>query len=96
MAKPLTIGTQTFDTQAAAIEFIRQVLYRHTLQAPIDEPDHAFLLELLRKHPHAAEKVGVGIKHFTVEKAKGGTQCFYITRVDGSRSDFSFMKCLRG
>lgn len=37
-----------------------------------------------------------GVKHFTVENAKGGTRCFYVTRVDGLRSDFSFMKCLRG
>jgi hypothetical protein len=96
MAKPLTIGTRAFDTQGAAREFIRQVLYRHALQAPIDGPDHAFLLELLSKHPNAAEKIGVGVKHFTLEKAQGGTQCFYITRVDGSRLDFSFEKCLKG
>ena len=44
MAKPLTIGTRAFDTQGAAREFIRQVLYRHALQAPIDGPYHAFLL----------------------------------------------------
>jgi hypothetical protein len=96
MAKPLTIGTRTFDTQAAAVEFIREVLYKHPLLAPIDCADHAFLLELLSKHPQAAEKIGVGVKYFTVENAKGGTQCFYITRIDGSQSDFSFMKCLRG
>jgi hypothetical protein len=51
---------------------------------------------LLNKHARASEKIGVGVKHFTVEKAKGGTQCFYITRLDGSRFDFSFMNCLRG
>ena len=96
MAKPHTIGSHTFDTRAAAVAFIQEVLYRHSLLEPIQGEDHEFLLELLNKHPRAAEKVGAGIRHFTVEKAKGGTQCFYITRVDGSRSDFSFMNCLRG
>ena len=96
MAKSLTVGTRIFGTQAAAVNFIREVLYRHPLLTPIDGSDHAFLLELLSKHPHAAEKIGVGVEYFTVGKAKGGTQCFYITRVDGSRSDFSFMKCLKG
>jgi len=96
MAKSHTIGPHTFGTQAAAITFIQEVLYRHPLLEPIKGDDHAFLLELLKKHPNAAEKVGAGVRHFTVEKAKGGTQCFYITRVDGSRSDFSSMKCLRG
>jgi hypothetical protein len=96
MAKSHRIGPHTFDTQAAAVTFIQEVLYRHPLLGPISGDDHAFLLELLKKHPHAAEKVGAGVKHFTVENAKGGTRCFYVTRVDGSRSDFSFMKCLRG
>jgi hypothetical protein len=96
MAKPHIIGSHTFDTQAAAVAFIQEVLYRHPLLDPIKGDDQAFLLELLKKHPRAAEKIGAGVKHFTVEIAKGGTQCFYITRVDSSRSDFSFMKCLRG
>jgi hypothetical protein len=96
MAKSNTIVPHTFDTQAAAVAFLQKVLYRHPLLEPIRGDDHAFLLELLKKHPRAAEKVGAGVKHFTVENAKGGTRCFYLTRVDGLRSDFSFMKCLRG
>ncbi len=96
MAKPQTIGSHSFGTQAAAVTFIQEVLYRHQLLKPINGADHEFLLDLLNKHPRKAEKIGSGVKYFTVEKAQGGTQCFYITRVDGSRSDFSFMKCLRG
>jgi hypothetical protein len=94
MAKSLTIGTRTFPTKVAARTFIREVLYRHQLLAPITGPDHAFLQELLSKHPRAAEKIGVGVKHFTVAKAKGGTQCFYITRIDGSWLNFSFENCI--
>jgi hypothetical protein len=48
--------------------------------------------------PHEAglaKKIGAGVKHFTVEKSKGGTQCFYITRIDGSHLDFSVENCLR-
>jgi DNA-directed RNA polymerase-4 subunit 1 len=96
MAKPHTIASHTFGTQATAVAFIQKVLYRHPPLEPIQDAGHEFLLELLKKHPRKAEKIGVGVKHFTVENAKGGTRCFYITRVDGSRSDFSFMKCLRG
>jgi hypothetical protein len=94
--KPITIGTRTFDTKGAAEKFIQEILYRRPLLAPIDGPDHAFLLALLSKHPDAVKKIGVGVKHFTVEKSIGGTQCFYITRVDGTREDFSFGKCLKG
>ena len=95
MAKSHTIGPHTFKTQAVAVAFIQEVLYRHPLLEAITGDDHAFLLEL-KKHPRAVEKIGAGVKHFTVENAKGGTRCFYVTRADDSRSDFSFMKSLRG
>jgi hypothetical protein len=94
MAKPVTIGTLTFDSQTAARKFIREVRSRHPLLAPIDGPDHMFLLDLLNKHSRAAEKIGAGVKHFTVEKSIGGTQCFYITQVDGSHLNFFFDNCL--
>ena len=54
----------------------KKVLYRHPLLEPIHGADHEFLLELLKKHPRKTEKIGVGVKHFTFEKAQGGTQCF--------------------
>jgi hypothetical protein len=76
MAKPQTIGSYSLDTQAAAIAFIQEVLYRRPLLEPIRDADHEFLLELLKKHPRKTEKIGLGVKHFTVEKAQGGTQCF--------------------
>jgi hypothetical protein len=82
-AQPQSIGPHTFDTKGAAEAFIQEVLYRHPLLEPITGDDHAFVLDLLKKHKRAAEKIGAGVKHFTVENAKGGTRCFYITRVDG-------------
>ena len=95
MPKPQTIGSHTFATKGAAKEFIKAILHRHPLKAPITGEDHEFLIDLLKKHERAAEKIGAGVKHFTVENAKGGTQCFYIMRVDGSREDFSTGKCLK-
>ena len=95
-AKPQTIGSRTFDTKGTAIEFIQGILYRYDLRVPITGDDHDCVMDLLRKHPKAAEKIGVGVKHFTIEPAEGGTRCFYITRVDGSRDDFSFLKSLKG
>lgn len=95
-SKPLTISGVSFQTQKDAQEYIQGILYRYPLKTPIPEPDHSFLCALVSLHPSAAEKIGTGIDHFTVEKALGGTVCFYVTRTDGSRSDFSFGKCLRG
>jgi hypothetical protein len=94
MAKPFTIGAESFDNKGEARKFIRKFFTGIHSRPPI-VPDHAFLLELLNRHPRTAEKIGVGVKHFTVDKSTGGTQCFYITRVGGSGpDDFSFEKCL--
>lgn len=94
--KPVDIGTMRFRTQTAAVFFFRELLNSQPLKVPIPEPHHSFLCDLLSAHPRAKEKVGTGIQCFTVEHALHGTRCFYITRVDGSRTDFSFYKYVRG
>lgn len=95
-SKSLSIGEKHFETQGAANLFIKELLNSQPLKVKIPEPHHSFLCALLARHPEAAEKIGVGIGHFTVEPAVHGTRCFYLTRVDGSRDDFSCGKCVRG
>lgn len=96
LRKPLTIGKTFYASQTAANEFIRELLHRHPLRTAIPEPDHSFLLALISRHPRAAEKVGAGVRHFTVEPAMHGTRCFYVNRVDGTKDDFCTSKCVRG
>lgn len=95
-SKPITIGNKLFKTQSEANAVIKELLNSQPLKTPIPEPHHSFLRSLLDLHPRAKAKIGAGLKHFTVEHAKGGTRCFYITRVDGTRDDFSTGKCVRG
>lgn len=95
-SKPLTIGEKRFETQKAANLFIKELLNGQPLKAAIPEPHYSFLCALISRHPRAAEKIGSGIGRFTVERALHGTRCFYLTRVDGSRTDFSYFKCTRG
>jgi len=95
-SKPVTIGSKQFETQKAATSYVRELLNSQPLKQPIPESHHSFLCDLLALHPRAKEKFGDGIRHFSVERALHGTRCFYLTRVDGSRTDFSFYKCARG
>jgi len=95
-SNPLTINGKSFATQKAANLYIQKLLNSQPLKTPIQEPHHSFLSALIPRHPNAAEKVGVGIRHFTVEFAAHGTRCFYLTRVDETRTDFSYFKCVRG
>ena len=94
--EPLTIGEESFRTPRAAELFIQRLRNRQSLEIPIPEPHHSFLCALVARHPHAAEKAGPGIRYFTVERAVYGTRCFYLTRLDGTKTDFSYIKCVRG
>jgi hypothetical protein len=85
-----------FETQTAANSFVQLLLNSQPLRAAIPEPHHTFLCSLLALHPRGPEKIGSGISYFTVEHAVHGTRCFYLTRTDGSRTDFSYFKCVRG
>jgi Protein of unknown function (DUF3223) len=95
-AKPLDVGGKHFETQKDANSYIKELLNAQEILAGISEPDHSFLCSLISRHPRAKEKVGPGVSHFTVEFALHGTRCFYITRVDGSKVNFSYFKCTRG
>lgn len=95
-SKPLTIGGKHFETRKAANLFIQELLNGQPLRAAIPEPHHSFLCALISRHPSAAEKIGSGTGHFTVEHALHETRCFYLTRFDGTRTDFSYFKCMRG
>jgi hypothetical protein len=95
-SKPLTIGVRHFGTLRTANRFIKELLNSQPLKAAIPEPHRSFLFALVSRHPRAAEKAGAGIGHFTVGHALHGTRCFYLTRIDGTRTDFSYFKCTRG
>lgn len=59
-----------------------------------DPVDVGFLYDLLLMHPSAAQKVGSGVASFQVERNGYNTIGFWLTRTDGSRTDFSFLECL--
>jgi hypothetical protein len=58
--------------------------------------EHNVLLELIKLHPKANEKIGSGIDYFFVQKSKWKFNQFnfMIKRTDGSTVDFSYQTCL--
>ena len=86
-------GTDYSKTKAK--EVVSGILNGYNIGDEVVGPHHDLLLDVLDYHPDAASKIGVGVKRFLVAvepvyKGRG----FIIERVDGSRIDFSFMKCL--
>jgi hypothetical protein len=45
-------------------------------------------------HPEAADKIGSGIKDFSVRSADFGTKCFWVNRTDGTTDKFSHTACV--
>jgi hypothetical protein len=90
----LTIGQKIFETRKAADRFVRDLLYGQPLKIAIPDPHHSFLSALISMHARAEEKIGKGIGHFTVENSVRGGRCFCLTRIDGTKTDFTFYECV--
>ncbi len=99
MAKQFVVNGETFKTQQALVERIRRIIDGYAPGVCVDMFDHAFLESLLAMHPEAEQKVGAGVKAFSVEdnplypgpRSRG----LRLHRVDLSSTDFSFWECIR-
>lgn len=89
---PIVVGDESFKSQTALRTRVRAVLnggYREVVGQ-----DAKFLVELFRRHERAEQKFGVGVARVWVVRL-GGKPSFEIERLDGSRADISYKKCLR-
>lgn len=87
-----------FKTKTAAKKFFKSILNSYDDGDFISNPQHhTALLALLSNHPEATIKIGEGVKEFDRDRAPDHkTSCFYITRIDGSRTDFSYPTAING
>jgi hypothetical protein len=92
----VTLGRLTFPSKQAAKAALREIRDRHQDGVPILEDDAVdILLGVVAAHPQAKEKVGAGITGFFVAKApEFSTKCFYLRRIDGSATDFSWNEAI--
>ncbi len=92
--RAVTIGDQVFRNVACARSHFGRILFSYELETQVSDEDALDLAAVLRHHPSAAEKIGVGVKRFLVHRHESGDRCFSIERVDGTRESFSLKKCL--
>lgn len=94
MRRGIRIGDRLYSSKSKATQACRSVLYAYQPGQTVDEPEHdQFLRELLELHPESEQKIGSGVHSFQVERNQGSVG-FWLTRVDGSRTDWSFVACL--
>lgn len=95
--KPVTIEGMVFPTNGTFNLYVQKLLNDLPQGSVIEEPHHAFLCQLVKRHPEAADKIGSGISHFKVltnANYGGKNRCFYLFRTDGTHTDFSYRKCV--
>lgn len=86
---PVTLGPHHFEKKGDAIAFLNAMLNRYDVGDRVNAVDAVVLEDALARHPDAAEKIGKGVKDFSVRSADFGTKCFWVNRVDGTTTKFS-------
>ena len=89
----LVVGPYLFKTKKAAKDECKRVLNAYSLGATLQEPDAGLVLGALELHGGAEHKIGCGVASFQVEVDSYGHRCFWLTRLDGSRTYFSYKWC---
>lgn len=94
------LGGHEFDSHTDVRALFKELLSIHQPGEVVMHHDDAdLLLALLRCHPRADSKIGPGVSHFSVGTSVHSltgqqTQHFVLHRIDGTCSDFSYLKCL--
>lgn len=84
-----------FKTKAAALLSIRDTIRRCQGRGPLVGADADLAFGLLSLHSSVQVKAGTGIAHIYVAPGPSfGHNCFWVKRVDGTCTDFSFHECL--
>ncbi len=96
MKKWQKIGSLEFKYKKDVTAHFKQILNSYNFKESLGEGDFNDVLNLLKIHPKAQEKIGSGIKEIIVDGAKYKTKCFKVVRVDSSSEFFSYLKCING
>ena len=98
MSKYVFNGVE-FPTQAAVKSHIREIVNRYPDTVFINANDFRFMLDVLRRHPDAADKIGRGVSRMWIERdtERGSkNRHFVVERIDLSNENFGWTKCLKG
>lgn len=94
--RPYVVNGKTFKTKAKLRDYIRKIRDRYLEKQRLGEGDFAFMLDLLQRHEKPDIKIGCGVSHMYVKTNSvfRRNREFWLVRVDGSETDFSFESCL--
>lgn len=93
--KEFTFGGEKYTEIAVVKNLFKGILGRTANGQKIISPYHDMLKELLAYHEKGDSKLA-SLDHFTVDvhPEYKDTRCFFAVKPDGTREDFSAVKCL--
>jgi hypothetical protein len=95
MPKQMTVNGQVFKSKKALLDKCKVILNSSSMMGPLQVDDATFIVSLIETyHPEASLKVGVGISKVSIQPDGYGGRCFWLERVDGSKTDVSVYKCV--
>ncbi len=83
-------------SKTAAKAFFSAMLARYEDGVTITQSDSGHLAAILANHPEASDKMGCGIARFYKDKVNKWSSCFWLERLDGTKTDFSYRHCIDG
>jgi len=92
--KPVTLGPKHFEKKADAVAYLKAMLRGYDVGDRVKATDAAVLEAALARHPEAKEKIGTGVRDFSVRSADFGSKCFWVNRTDGTTVKFSHKACI--
>ena len=96
MNPQIKIGKKIFKYKKNVLLHFKNILNSYDFGESLNSEDFNDVYELLKKHPRAKEKIGVGIKDFKIGKVQYNTKCFEFIRTDSTTGFFGYIKCING
>lgn len=93
----IEIGPFSFKNWGDASKFAKEVLNKHRLGEEVTNHEKDFLIAALHlRGQRGLEKIGCGVRRIWVDNNEFSGRGFFLERIDGSITEFSYLKCFSG
>lgn len=90
-----SINNRNFNTKDEVVKFVQSILYKYDEGNFLEKQDFDFIYDLLIEGHHDPDrKIGCGVAGIFVHSNGYGNRGFFIKRLDGTETDFSYVKCI--
>lgn len=89
------VNGESFRTKKLVKDRVVEIKGRYSIGDRVGDGDAEFLTALLRSHPDKEPQWFEGFDHYFIDRKDYGTVCFYVRRSDGSKSAWSYNKCIK-